>query len=942
MNTFIALLVSGAVSGAVYSLLAVGLVLQQTALRVFNFAHTAVAFSIALLYYELTTGLGWPVPVGVVVSVLVVAPLLGLAVDAALFRPLRDADDATKIVATVGLLIALPALALFIVETAVDTFGADIPRGDNITYPPGIGPSPKHIWHLTSWLYIDSNQVIVLGSTAVIAAGLWVLLRRSQLGLRIRATVDRRQLAEYRGVDTRATSRWVVLGSFALAGFTGVIGAPFFSLTPDSYTGLVAVGAAAAVLGSLRSMPLAFVGGLVLGVAQSMFSGYADFADSIPGAASAVPYMLLFVGLFYLARDRGRVAGSVAEVRLPPDHFAGLPAWRRYAPWTVAGVALYLFSQFGADAYWLSLTVQGLAYCLIFLSFVLVTGLGGMVSLAQATFVTFAALIFGLCLHNDVPFVLAALVGVAAAAVLGAVVALPALRLGGLALALATLALALVGDTVLFPWKALSNGDYGWSVPRPTLLGLRLEDNHNLAGLLLVLVAAVCAAVGALRRSPSGHSVTAVRSAPAAATSVGISVAQAKLRIFTLSAAVAGLGGIMLATVSRSITHTSIGAMTGLTWLAIVVLFGVRRPAGAVVAGLFLAASPEILSHVTESTRLRDILFGLGAIQLATAPDGIVTAVSGGLARLRRRLSTRAAAAPAPAATDAAAPTAATAAPAAPAAAATAPAAATTAPPAVATVSGDRPGGDQREREGEVEGEGSGAALRLSGVSAGYGAVGVLRAVSLTVQEAAVTVLLGANGAGKSTLCAVIAGGGAPTAGRVYLGGEDITSLPAYRRAARGLAFAPESRGIFPGLTVTENLALALPKGGRDGAADLEAVFDRFPALAARRRLAAGNLSGGEQQLLALAPLLLHPPRVLVADEPCLGLAPRVSAAVLDLFAELRAAGTAVLVVEEKARHVLDLADQVAFLDLGQVVWSRRAADVDHETLAEAYLQGAP
>ncbi|MBL7523953.1 ABC transporter permease, partial [Frankia sp. CNm7] len=642
MNTFIALLVSGAVSGAVYSLLAVGLVLQQTALRIFNFAHTAVAFSIALLYYELTTGLGWPVPLAVAVAVLVAAPLLGLVVDAVLFRPLRDADDATKIVATVGLLIALPALTLFLVETAVDTFGADIPRGDNITYPPGIGPTPKHVWHLTDWLHVDSNQTIVLVSAAVIAAGLWALLHRSRLGLRVRATVDRRQLAEYRGVDTRTTSRLVVLGSFALAGFTGVIGAPFFSLTPASFTGLVAVGAAAAVLGSLRSMPLAFLGGLLLGVAQSMFSGYARFADSVHGAASALPYVLLFAGLFYLARDRGRIASSVAEARLPPDHLAGLAAWRRYAPWTAAALALYLFAQFGADDYWLTLIVQGLAFCMIFLSFVLVTGLGGMVSLAQAAFVTFAALVFGLCLSHGLPFLLAALIGVAAAALLGAVVAVPALRLGGLALALATLALALVGDTVLFPWEALSNGEYGWTIPRPTLLGLDLADDRVLAGVLLALVALACAAIGALRDSPSGHAVTAVRSAPAAATSVGISAAWAKLRIFTVSAAVAGLGGIMLATVNQSVSHTSLDAMTGLGWLAVVVLFGIRRPAGAVVAGLFFAASPEILSHVTSSTRIRDILFGLGAIQLAKAPDGIVTQISGALAGARRRAQRRA------------------------------------------------------------------------------------------------------------------------------------------------------------------------------------------------------------------------------------------------------------------------------------------------------------
>ncbi|WP_345025045.1 ABC transporter ATP-binding protein, partial [Actinomadura keratinilytica] len=224
------------------------------------------------------------------------------------------------------------------------------------------------------------------------------------------------------------------------------------------------------------------------------------------------------------------------------------------------------------------------------------------------------------------------------------------------------------------------------------------------------------------------------------------------------------------------------------------------------------------------------------------------------------------------------------------------------------------------------------AALRLDGIIAGHGDATVLRGVDLAVPPGRAVALLGANGAGKSTLCAV-AGGMAPASGRVLLDGQDVTAWPAHRRSRAGLYLAPEGRGVFPSLTVEENLALWLP----DAAARAEAC-DRLPQLAARRDVPAGALSGGEQQLLALAPALVRPPRVLIADEPSLGLAPLVVEQVFGMLEELRERGTALLIVEEKAGEVLALADTVAFMRLGRVVWTGPRADVDDDRLAAAYL----
>ncbi|WP_052029420.1 ABC transporter ATP-binding protein, partial [Streptomyces aurantiacus] len=224
-------------------------------------------------------------------------------------------------------------------------------------------------------------------------------------------------------------------------------------------------------------------------------------------------------------------------------------------------------------------------------------------------------------------------------------------------------------------------------------------------------------------------------------------------------------------------------------------------------------------------------------------------------------------------------------------------------------------------------------ALALHDLHAAHDTTPVLHGVDLTVHPGEIVVLLGPNGAGKSTLCQVAAGQLPPTRGRVTAAGRDVTSLGAPHRSRAGIVLAPETRGIFPTLTIEENLTLHLPDP-----ASRAAVYTRFPALAARRTVPAASLSGGEQQLLSLAPLLQRPPDVLIADEPSLGLAPRVADEVFRLLAELRDAGTGLLLVEEKAAEVLGLADTVAYLAQGRVAWSGPRAEVRVDRLTEAYL----
>ncbi|MFD5149262.1 ABC transporter permease, partial [Streptomyces sp. NPDC058401] len=634
MGDLLAFVLSGLVSGALYALLATGLVLSYSASGLFNFAHGATAYLCALTFYELHSGLGWPAVPAALLVVLVLAPGLGWALDRLMFRRLAQVGETAQIVATIGLLVALPAAGLWTVELLTDA-GAPLKPAENQFGLPGVGPSPATSWQLTADVGIDSDQLITWVATALVAVALWVLMRHTRLGLRLRAAVDNRSLTELRGIDADRLSSVAWMIASGLAGLAGVLATPLLGLSAHDFTLFLFVSATAAVIGRFASVPLAFAGGLGLGVLQNLVVGYASFADSVTGFRTAVPFLILFGGLLVLTR-RARAAGTAAVDVASPDHLAGAPWARRWGVWAAGAVLLATAFYTVTTPFWSGLLAQGLALALVFMSFTVVTGLGAMVSLAQGTFVTGAALVAGLLMSRGWPFIAALAVGTCVAAVLGALVALPALRLGGRSLALATLALAFLADQVLFQMRWLRNGDSGWSVPRPVIGPVDLSDDRALGVALVVLVAAVAAGLSALRGSPSGRAMLAVRSAPAAAMASGVSVLRTKLLLFTLSAGLAGFGGVMYASYNTRITATDFTAMTGLVWLAVVVAAGVRRPQYAVVAGLVFAVAPRVMAdYVTESAHLPVILFGLAGLALANDPDGYCAAVPVRWARRR-------------------------------------------------------------------------------------------------------------------------------------------------------------------------------------------------------------------------------------------------------------------------------------------------------------------
>ena len=228
--------------------------------------------------------------------------------------------------------------------------------------------------------------------------------------------------------------------------------------------------------------------------------------------------------------------------------------------------------------------------------------------------------------------------------------------------------------------------------------------------------------------------------------------------------------------------------------------------------------------------------------------------------------------------------------------------------------------------------------LELVGVRASYGGIEVLHGVDLAVPAGAVVALLGANGAGKSTLVKVASGLLPPTAGAVRVAGTDVTGAPPHDLARIGLCTIPEGRGVFPNLTVRENLWMATQAGGTLAAIE-EAAYARFPRLGERRTQLAGTLSGGEQQMLALSRALVTDPAVLLLDELSMGLAPILVQRLYETVAQVASEGISILVVEQFAQAVLGIADRAAIMVNGEITRVGSPAELQSE-LSSAYLGG--
>lgn len=615
----------GVPTGCVYGLVAVGLVLTYKTSGVFNFAFGAQAFTSAVVFYVLVRDHGWPLLPAALVAIVVVSIALGLLLDRFIFRLLRTSPTLPKLVTTIGLMVGIP-------ETIKAIFGASTRNA-----PPSVAYHAGDAWHIGD-LTLTANGVTTMVTTVVVVIALTIVFRWTPIGLRMRAVVESHRLVELNGINAERVSTFSWLLSSLLAGMSGVLLAPLFA-TVDSnlFILLIVAAAAAAVFAGLSSIPLALLGGILLGVLQQVLGARLPLNSVLArNIRPSLPFIVLALLLLFRPGLRHRdTTDPLSGVDPPPPALAVTYMDPRLAKINRVLFLLFLAAVFVSVSFllpglWISYLAEGLALTTIFLSITMLVGIGGQISLCQASFAGLGAFTAGqLAERWDFPLYAGILVGALVAAALGALIALPCLRLGGLYLALGTLAFALMIQNTLFVERWLTGSEGGVDVPRPLIGSIDFADDRAFFYFALAVFAICGFVVVLVRRGTTGQYLAALRGSEVAATAVGINPVRAKVTVFAVSAAIAGAGGALYASYLGTARVDDFNAIQSLFWVLLVVTLGSRTVDGALNAGMAFVLLPPLLGDVLHISSdlvspIQFALFGFGAVTFARHQEGIV------------------------------------------------------------------------------------------------------------------------------------------------------------------------------------------------------------------------------------------------------------------------------------------------------------------------------
>ncbi|NVI87770.1 ABC transporter permease [Actinomadura sp. BRA 177] len=592
MTTFLTYTILGLVLGSVYFIAASGLVLTYNTSGIFNFAHGAQAMFGTFLYWHFTERWGWPVWLALIIVIGAVGPAMGAALHAAIMKGLRGTADVTKIIVTVAVLLGTVYLAQWVwnpdeAHTVDMFFGA----GAKITL---------------AGVVVRYHEIVCLVAAVAIAVGLRVLFTRSRTGVVMRGSVDDPDLLRLNGHDPeRAAMLSWALGS-TLAVTAGVLIVPISGggLDANALTLLVIDAFAAAMFGRLRSIPRTFVGAIVLGLAANYVLAYLPSAGTFTGNLRvSLPMIILFVVLVVLPQDRLRGAAIRTRERYR------VPTVRASAVWGLVLVAVvYLYSLLLSDGAITTFSL-GMTFAIIALSLTVLTGYAGELNLAPlafgavATVVAFHAGVVGTGLDARMN-VRGIVLGVAVAALVGGLVALPALRLRGLYLALATMAFGeflsnmVLRDTTqheLFGMKFTLFPDGALVIPPLKIGPLDLRDGTTSLMTATVLFALIAIGLAALRNSGYGRRLAAMKDSPAASAMLGQNLVRLKLSVFMISAAIAGLGGVLMSAATGTVAQENFTFVGSLALLMLVVVAGIGYLSGALLGGLMAGVGSVVL-----------------------------------------------------------------------------------------------------------------------------------------------------------------------------------------------------------------------------------------------------------------------------------------------------------------------------------------------------------
>ncbi|CRK52786.1 conserved membrane hypothetical protein [Rhodococcus sp. RD6.2] len=900
MTEFLQFAILGLGAGSAYALLAQGVVLVYRGSGVVNFAQGAIAMAAAYLCLETLQGEhDWPLWPAFAASV-VFAGAIGLIFHLAVLRWLANAAPIVRLAATLGLLVIL--------QSAVQqVYGSQSNRVRAFL------PNDAYHW---GDIVVQQDRLILLaiaiGSTVV----LWAGTRFTRVGLAITAAAENERAAAALGWSPQrlAALTWTVGG--ALAGAAGILVAPLTGLTPTAFVVIVTVFAlAAALLGGFTSFPLTLLGGLVLGVGESLVVLYQDSIrdflnmPTLSGVNRAVPFLVILVVL--VVRGKGLPLRSHVSDRLPRLG-SGVIRWPGVA---VAVVIAAVAIAFSGD--WLRSLTLTLAAAVFLLSIVVLTGYAGQLSLAQYTVGGLGALIAArLVGQAGWSLIPAAVVSVAAVVAVGVLFALPALRTRGVNLAVVTLGLGFTVQEMVFGNPALTGDklDNSVRIPKLTLFGLdvtaaRYPERWALVCLAVLVVAGLM--VANLRRSRTGRRLIAVRTNERAAASLGISVFAVKIYAFALAAGLAAVAGILLGLRNSAVTYVEFNAFASINAVVQAVTGGLGFVIGGVVGAILGpgAILSRLLSDGSGSGAVATMIGGIVLIViLLTNQNGIADMLSRAGAAIRRipvlsALPTRA-----------------------------------------------KKSGAHDLSSDEDDSTVPASPLTVRGLGVRFGGVTAVDGVDLTVQPGQVVGLIGPNGAGKTTVIDAITGFVAPAAGRVELGADDVTGWSTARRSRAGLRRSFQSLELFEDITVGDNIHAGsdeatrwswltdlvwpgrrpLPAGASTAVRDFELTAD-LTAMP-------DQLPYGRRRLVGIARAVASGPSVILLDEPAAGLdeaESRELAQCIRRLADRRGAG--VLLVEHDMGLVMSTCDRIVVLESGRVI----AEGTPDEIAADARVRAA-
>lgn len=858
-------LIIGLVAGAVYGLAGVGLVLTYKTSNVFNFAYGAVAAIAAYTFYSLhvQAELAWPVAAAI--TIVGVAPPLTIAFER-LARFVGPKPLALKVLATVGVLLVIQGVLTLI-------YGHEETR----TVPVFLAQGQFKIGD-TSVQYAD---LITFLFAAAMTAALYLYFRYARTGAAMRAVVENSELLDLSGTRPTRIRQYAWLIGTIFAGMVGILVAPLLPLDPTQLTLLAAQAFGAAALGRFSSLPITFLGGLLIGVLSSLATKY--FTDGIlVGLPSAIPFLVLFAVMLLFPRK------YLAE-RTP-----SIPLWRPTwtTPWTVQiGGGIILLALLASVPAWagihlLSWTLA-MTYTVMFLSLGLLLRTAGQVSLAHVTFLAIGAVALSHYVEDGIPWFFALLLAGLTAVPIGALLAIPAIRLGPLYLALATFGFGIVVTYMFFPSSFMFGsftGGGNLEVPRPN----GFTDDNSYYYLSLGFAVAVALLIVSLDRSRLGRLLRGISDSATATSTSGAAPRVTWVIVFCISTALAAIAGGLGGSAYQIVSGEAYPPILSLTFMATaMVVFG-GAPWYAFAAAIATMVIPSYLTSSDTATYMQ-VLFGVAAIIWAVQPEhwrGAPPAVQHFFDRYFRRSAKRIAATPA-----------------------------STGSPWIAA-----PG-----------------KLEVNDLVVKYGGVTAVQGFGLTATTGRITGLIGPNGAGKTTTFNVCSGLVKPTAGQLMLDGKDITSSSASARARLGLGRTFQRMELFESLSVEENVAMGAeaPLAGANGLRHL------FSNPAERRRVAAAtraaielceiselsksavmSLSTGQRRLVELARCLAGSSRLLLLDEPSSGLDGAETARfgrILRRVVDEQHVG--ILIVEHDMSLVMDICDYIYVLDFGQPIF---------------------